>query len=320
MLFAALTDRPDRCRSVQDTPLSLPPSKDLGFSAVFVNELNEPRELEEVNQNPDPPTDPQTAWLESLRLFQIRKAEAQYRALELMGQNDPQISQDLKQVLAWQEALEAKRYLEALKYLAQITEPSSELVRVLDVMALERATQSLKNGEDTSITEPHILRTHLEIALQHPLTKAEAHNRLGVLHALLGEPDLARVEFNAVLLERPEHYRALTNLGNLLLEAGDAVAAEELYRQAVKIAPDYGIAHNNLAAALKKQRKVGEAVKALKQSTRLERRKSQEESRLERSNLGVLGKILGPLFSSRFVQYFMIGAIAYGAYRIFVHA
>jgi tetratricopeptide (TPR) repeat protein len=304
---------------------------------MIVNELNElqklqePQEPQEVQQNPDPHIHPQTAWLESLRLFQLRKAEAQYRALELMGQHDPQISHDLKQVLAWQEATEAKRYLEALKCLAQITEPSnhiSEVVMVLDVMALERATVSLKNGEDAAITEPHILRTHLEMALQHPLTKAEAHNRLGVLHALLGEPDLARAEFDAALLERPEHYRALTNLGNLLLEAGDAVAAEERYRQAVKIAPDYGIAHNNLAVALKKQRKISAAVQALKQSTRLERRKFQEESRRNSPSFGAVGKLLGPilgplfssLFRSRVVQYVVIGGVLYGAYRLFLHS
>jgi tetratricopeptide (TPR) repeat protein len=309
---------------------------------MIVNEPQEPQEPQEVHQNPDsqtnPQTDPRTAWLESLRLFQIRKAEAQYRALELLGQRDglrgegvpregvqrdEQVAADLRVLLAWQEAVEAKQYLEAQKYVAQLISPSSQVAGVVDLGALERATQSLQRGEDGKETDPQALRVRLEDALANPFTKAEAHNRLGVLHALLGETDLAKAEFDTVLLERPQHYRALTNLGNLLLEAGDAVAAEEMYRKAIAIAPEYGIAHNNLAVALKKQRKVSAAVRAIKQSTRLERRKFQEEARKNAPGMGGLGKVFGPLFGpifkSRFVQYFVIVAVLYAAYRLLSH-
>ena len=102
---------------------------------------------------------------------------------------------------------------------------------------------------------------------------------LGVLHALRGEPEAARAVFEEALLSDPGHYRAVTNIGNLELEAGQPALAEARYREVLRLNPDYDGAYHNLGVALRRQGKVHESVGAIRRAQRLSMKRSQEEAR-----------------------------------------
>ncbi|WP_045234699.1 tetratricopeptide repeat protein, partial [Deinococcus pimensis] len=73
--------------------------------------------------------------------------------------------------------------------------------------------------------------------------------------------------------------RALTNIGNLLLETGEDEAAEGYYRRALDLNPDYPGAHHNLAVVQRRQRKLGASVRSLKTSQRLAVRQASAQGR-----------------------------------------
>ncbi len=65
---------------------------------------------------------------------------------------------------------------------------------------------------------------------------------------------------------------ALTNLGNLLLDAGDVDGAIARYERAIASDAEYAVAHLNLGAAYKRAGRIADAVRALRQAERFERR------------------------------------------------
>jgi len=85
--------------------------------------------------------------------------------------------------------------------------------------------------------------------VRDPLS-AEQHNDLGVLYFGRGEPARAVAEFERAVTLRPGWARALVNLGDARLAAGDVKAAIVAYERAVAVAPDDPGAANNLAWAL----------------------------------------------------------------------
>jgi protein O-GlcNAc transferase len=80
------------------------------------------------------------------------------------------------------------------------------------------------------------------------------------------------------------------NLGNNCLDAGDWAGAENHFRQAIAINPDYADAHNNLGIALAEQHQYAEAVKHLKQAISL-----KPESFNSYYQLGAIADKLGNL-------------------------
>lgn len=144
-----------------------------------------------------------------------------------------------------------------------------------EALTVLEATRRAPGGE----TEPEALNARLVPALEHPLTRAEALNAVGVLHALREEPEAARAAFGEALNADPAHYRAMTNLGNLELEAGQPAQAEARYREVLRLNPDYDGAHHNLGVALRRQGKLHESVGAIRRGQRLGMKRSREESR-----------------------------------------
>ncbi|WP_261663484.1 tetratricopeptide repeat protein [Deinococcus sp. Marseille-Q6407] len=126
-------------------------------------------------------------------------------------------------------------------------------------------------------------------ALRHPLTRAEAHNLLGVLAAEAGLQAQATEAFARALAADPGHYRALTNRAGLAAEQGDYAAAETDLRRALQLNPDHHAAHQNLAVVLRQQGKRSEAVRAMRRAQRLDYRRSgarnNDQARRELSGL-----------------------------------
>lgn len=178
----------------------------------------------------------------------------------------------------------AKRALEAyekgLSELQQSHTDQAEQLRVLvHPKALKPALEALqKNVRETEI---EVVKEMLIPALQAPLTKADALNALGVIYAIHQDKDQAREHFHQAIALDAEHYRAHTNLGNLLLESGDAAAAEAEYREVLNIAPEYEGVHHNLGVALRRQGKMYQSVGAIRKAQRLNLRRSREESKVE---------------------------------------
>jgi tetratricopeptide (TPR) repeat protein len=105
-------------------------------------------------------------------------------------------------------------------------------------------------------------------------------HRMGVMCIRLGRREEARAHFEAALAQAREYAPALTNLGNMALEAGDVDKAVELYRRAIVSSPDYPGAHHNLAVALRRQGRLAEAVSEQRAAARLERTYGREMDRL----------------------------------------
>ncbi len=97
-------------------------------------------------------------------------------------------------------------------------------------------------------------------------------NKRGVVRIGLERRELAERDFADALEAVAGYAPALTNLGNLLLEDGDADAAIALYRRAIASDGEYAIAHLNLGVALKRVGRFGEAVRALREAQRCEER------------------------------------------------
>ena len=204
-------------------------------------------------------------WRDSLRRGAYEEALGRTRALELIGRAEPDARSALERVVQLVQALRAKEYASAR---------SVRLDGFSDILSLESdgipgALEALERAEKAMRSNLEMAVGALQEASAHPITRAEAENQLGVLAALGGEPERAREHFKAALEADARHYRAITNLGNLDLEAGELIVAEGRYREALVINPEYATAHNNLAAALRKQGKRSESVAALKRSQKL---------------------------------------------------
>lgn len=104
-----------------------------------------------------------------------------------------------------------------------------------------------------------------------PADRAFLLNKRGVARAGRSQADAARDDFIAALECVPRYPPALTNLGNLLLEAGDIDAAIARYEEAIAADPEYALAHLNLGTAYKRAGRFDEGVRALRAAQRLEK-------------------------------------------------
>ncbi len=219
-------------------------------------------------------------WTASLQAGEFGQA----RARAARDGADPLLLAALEDLDALSGAIRARSYAQARRLLVRYQDTAREtpLADHFDPSGLDAAMGALEANEGPARpTEVAQLREQLAPAFAHPLTQAEALNALGVLHALREEHADARAAFGEALTRDPQHYRALTNLGNLLLEDGDLDGAEAAYRRALELNRDYPGAHHNLAVVLRKRRRVGESIRALKTSQRLAMRQSRQQGQDE---------------------------------------
>jgi tetratricopeptide (TPR) repeat protein len=213
-------------------------------------------------------------WRSSLDRQHYEEALARLKALSLVGQGDNEAQEGLERLVLFFESLRAKNYLAAKRI-----NRSGWSALDIPAMGLDENIDALISAEESWRSGDERVRQALQPALEHPLTRSEANNQLGVLEAVCEKPDLARAHFQAALSSDSRHYRAITNLGNLELEAGNLQTAEIRYREALKLNPEYSVAYNNLAAVLKRQGKRGEAVEMLKKSQRMSLKEIRQQNR-----------------------------------------
>ena len=200
----------------------------------------------------------------------------------------PELQEALEAVFRFQEPVRARRYPSARRALSDYREALSggsdaaELSvvrRMADPETLAAALDAL--SAHLKEPDPEVLAAGLAPALDEPLTRAEALNIQGVLMALQEQGAAARTLFEQALEADAGHYRALTNLGNLDIEDGNYAGAELRYREVIRLNPDYDGGWHNLGVALRRQGKMGEAVRSIRRGQRLGMKRSKEEADAE---------------------------------------
>lgn len=109
-------------------------------------------------------------------------------------------------------------------------------------------------------------------AIENEDRVAAAFSKRGVCHIHLDERELAARDFVRAIEIDVRCLSAIVNLGNMALEderIDDAIAK---YEAALKIDPDYAMAHHNLGVAYRKQGKFAESVRELRAGARLQQK------------------------------------------------
>ncbi len=195
------------------------------------------------------------------------------------------LTSSLEGLSDFQEQVRARKYSQARRSLVRLNEEAgdagpelAQLRRSVDLPALDAALASLEAAETERYVEPDALRSALAPALGVPLTRAEALNAVGVLHALHEETDAAYATFAQALAADAGHYRAISNIGNLELQTGNLAGAEAAQRRAIALNPEFAGAHHNLGVILRKQGKLNDSVKAIRKGQRLAIRRLREDT------------------------------------------
>jgi tetratricopeptide (TPR) repeat protein len=101
---------------------------------------------------------------------------------------------------------------------------------------------------------------------------ADAVSKRGVCRLRLGDRGTAARDFNAALQIDPRCVAALTNLGNLALEADQRDVARARYEAALHIDETYAPAHHNYAVLLHREGRIAESVRELRLAAKYENR------------------------------------------------
>ncbi len=120
---------------------------------------------------------------------------------------------------------------------------------------LERAKRLADAGKTDQALEEY--RTVIGMS---PKYAVNAHNDVGLILADQGELEKAIDHFRQALKHAPDFHIAHTNLANALLAQHQWDEAIEHYRQALAARPEYAPAHNNLGVALQSQGRLPEAI------------------------------------------------------------
>ncbi|MDV6375804.1 tetratricopeptide repeat protein [Deinococcus arenicola] len=209
-------------------------------------------------------------------------------AVSRLNGTDTDVQESLEAVFRFQETVRARRYPSARRALADYREALTGGSNASELSVLRHAADpdTLEGALDALAAhlkepDPLALETGLAPALAQPLTRAEALNIQGVLLAIQDNSEEARTLFEGALEADAGHYRALTNLGNLDIERGDFAAAETKYREVIRLSPDYDGGHHNLGVALRRQGKMGEAVRSIRRGQQLGMKRSKEDTDAE---------------------------------------
>ncbi|MEX2534725.1 MAG: tetratricopeptide repeat protein [Trueperaceae bacterium] len=217
-------------------------------------------------------TAPAADWRLALQAGRFDEA---HRHFLLSGEEDAEVLQALAALSDIQEFAREKSWGRARRKLDRLGEPPplldwSELR--LELARLEESSRHLENVEPAEALE------RLASGEGRWLL-AEAANQRGTAQVYLGDAQEARRQFGIAVGLDPRHYRALTNLGNACLEAGEVDEAIDCYQRALSINDEFANAHHNLGVAYRRQGKVGRSVRELRRAQRVQQRTERERAR-----------------------------------------
>ena len=225
---------------------------------------------------------PAQRWEEAVARGRFDEAERLYIIQE---EGDPDVRQALAGLADLLSAMREKAWARVRKRLERL----EELPELLDQEAL-RAEVELLEGFSRRLdrTDPDELLGELEAARVHWF-RAEMANQVGTVHIYAGRFEAARNGFEEALEHDPRHYRALTNLGNALLEEGEVDEAIDCYQRALALNEEFANAHHNLGVAYRRKGEVGKSVRHLRRAQRVQQRTEREQAREQVGRSGQAG-------------------------------
>ncbi len=217
---------------------------------------------------------------------------------------DPDMLTLLRRVDEVLERLREKRYPQAVK-LASALGPVSGFEPGpfrQGVAVLEKSGAHLGRGE----AEAALALLGQPVT---PLLAAEHETQRGTAYVFLGETGRAETAFKHAAELDPKHYRALTNLGNLLLEEGRTDEAIALYERAIRLNESFPNAHHNLGVAYRRKGQVSKSVASIRRAQKVSRRRDSEEAR-------VVVKSFAGTQAAKYRKWLLYAAVAVGLYLL----
>jgi tetratricopeptide (TPR) repeat protein len=201
--------------------------------------------------------------------------EEAHRLYLLAGAPDPNMRRALSALADVTELVREKSWSRATRRLARLEERPA----LLDWSELEAELATLAgSSRHLDRIEPQEALALLESGPSRWFP-AEAANQRGTANAFSGAVTHARSDFELAVELDPRHYRALTNLGNALLEAGEVEEAIACYQRALAVNDEFANAHHNLGVAYRRQGKVAASVRQLRRAQRAQQRAERERAR-----------------------------------------
>lgn len=239
-------------------------------------------------------------WQDALAAGRAGEALALYRRSQ---QIDDAVYEALDTLAAMQVALREKSYTRALRGVSKLEQRPD----LLDWDGLEADLVRVQKGaEETGKSRVEdALSTLAPVAA--PLLRAEVETLRGTVQVIDNRVDLAREHFENAVAADPKNYRAMTNLGNLALEAGDIDAAIAAYERALALNDSFGNAHHNLGVAYRRKGEVGKSVRALRKAQGASQKQLREEAR-ETLQSGVSG---GLAKYGRWLVYIVVAVVVF---------
>lgn len=244
------------------------------------------------------------SWRDRLAVGELEAALGNYLKF---GPEEPGVQETLEDLHAILALVKAKAWARAERAFARLEDRPDwfDWHGFTDSFdALRDAVASLDEREAEKV-EAFLERCH------HPLFQAEVANVRGTALIFKGEFDSARSEFDQALAIDPKHYRAVTNLGNASLEAGDLDAAIEFYQKAINLNSDFANAHHNLGVAWRKKGNIAKSIAALKAGQKAQQRFEQAEAR---EQLGKMTRGVTQGNSGKYLKWAAYGIVAVGVY------
>ena len=149
----------------------------------------------------------------------------------------------------------------------------------LDWQVLQKDLQILI--ETSNLLDHHDPEKALEALQKVNLNvyKAEVETQKGIAYIFLNEQQKAEVAFAEALKLDPEHYRALTNQGNLRLEQDNIDSAIATYQKALSINSSFSNALHNLGIAYRRQGKLSKSIRVLRKAQAAKQRELKDSAK-----------------------------------------
>jgi tetratricopeptide (TPR) repeat protein len=216
-----------------------------------------------------------TIWQDSL--LQGHAEEALQLFLASADSDDDATREVLEHFVSLQDYLREKNIAKARQLFTKqdsIPEWATQIVSDLvpQLATLEEALKALeKHDPDKTLS--------ILASINSPLLLGETETLRGTALIYHNDTSGAKAAFENALGHDPKHYRALSNLGNLALEANKVDEAIGFYESALKLNEDFANAHHNLAVAYRRKGQMGKSVGALKKAQRVSQQNMREEAR-----------------------------------------
>lgn len=202
------------------------------------------------------------------------------------GAPDFEVQDALDGLAAVQRHLRAKRYRKAQQALELLDVPPDAVSETLPWGELPKLLETLRESNDRLEHRDSDATLDLLQDLDHPLVRAEADTQRGTAYIFQNDTDAAGDCFGRALNHDPNHYRALTNHGNLALEAGDTDTAIERYEAALRLNEDFANAHHNLAVAYRRKGHLNKSVRSMRKAQKAMQQHQAQEARTTLSRAG----------------------------------